>query len=898
MGEATPAFVAAFREFFDGQRDAYAGDGGQRVIAPVDDDLVADHLAGRRRVGVYCLAGPDRDRCRWACVDVEGPDVELARLLVAKLKALGIAANLERSKGRGWHVWTFFSSWVQAWKVRAALGFAIRDLGDRVAFPLPMVPEQPRLPTPDAAGGYMWLPMFGGDRDGRTRFYDSATMKEVAGWRPGSLTANREAALDEVLEDLGIDGPPEERPYERGDDERPAAPRHDALLPCATRALKDGVQGEVAPEWAMRLSIHLRRNGYDVGGTLGVLASWNAQRVAPPLSDVALAEAVQSAHDSANADEGLGCDREAVLPLCARANCQVWRLKHGSAGATNGKRQDDNPNSVHLTTWNETAMEFHFARGPIVYHVLALDNRRGQNKCVLVVEKDGKPMFRGGANLDSEQSRRMIERRVFEQCKIGDVAVDMMNMAIGIEQEIQKKVRDQREREQRSRQGYTLTEKEIDEAKAWAREHPRVLYDVVEFTSRHGLVREMRNRCLLYLLGTSRKMLRPISGIGKGDSASGKSHLASTIFAMFPEEDLVEFTRVTASALFYRGEFSLQHKIFFVREAPGSEESEHSLRTFMTEGDLRLSTVQKNESTGRNETTDLRVRGPMAFYTTTTSVQVNPENETRLLQVQADESEAMTRAVFDPQAWAAKHGSLDPSPEQVALWRNFQRVLSSKEEVVVPFANRLRAGFPTATIRARRDFGRMLELVKACAYLHQFHRQKREIVGGDGQPRYEIVASVADYAIVKALVEGSIMRSTLDVKSGQESLVSKLAGLAEAAIEAHGRGEALAVGLEVQQDDDGRKFAWVASPLLRQALGKTQRAVLQLVRSLEEEGLVEVMANRRPVRVRLGAKLATGDFVLPTVAPEELFNLKPDDREHLYDPLSAPDFQDLHPMKE
>src|SRR5690606_36919034 len=54
---------------------------------------------------------------KWGCSDIDNPDdlelaFVLARNLHTALRALGIESWVERTKGKGYHVWVFAEEWV------------------------------------------------------------------------------------------------------------------------------------------------------------------------------------------------------------------------------------------------------------------------------------------------------------------------------------------------------------------------------------------------------------------------------------------------------------------------------------------------------------------------------------------------------------------------------------------------------------------------------------------------------------------------------------------------------------------------------------------------------------------------------------------------------------------
>jgi len=100
------------------------GDCNHRLLLPVTDRVIYDHLTGRRTIGVYPLL-PD-DHCCFLAVDFDGEAWrEDAKAFMNSCRELGIPAAMEISRsGNGAHVWTFFAEPVPAREARQ-LGAAL-----------------------------------------------------------------------------------------------------------------------------------------------------------------------------------------------------------------------------------------------------------------------------------------------------------------------------------------------------------------------------------------------------------------------------------------------------------------------------------------------------------------------------------------------------------------------------------------------------------------------------------------------------------------------------------------------------------------------------------------------------------------------------------------------------
>lgn len=140
-----------FADLFQGRRDAWGAVHGECI----HEDLTLAHFERHlnepgHSLGVYPLESGDAMRrnvfqqkhgfdggahyVKWGCSDIDnGDDLELAwtlaRNLHTVLRALGIESWIERSKGKGYHVWVFADEWVPAIVMRRAFLFAHQVAG-------------------------------------------------------------------------------------------------------------------------------------------------------------------------------------------------------------------------------------------------------------------------------------------------------------------------------------------------------------------------------------------------------------------------------------------------------------------------------------------------------------------------------------------------------------------------------------------------------------------------------------------------------------------------------------------------------------------------------------------------------------------------------------------------
>ena len=198
-------------------------------------------------------------------------------------------------------------------------------------------------------------------------------------------------------------------------------------------------------------------------------------------------------------------------------------------------------------------------------------------------------------------------------------------------------------------------------------------------------------------------------------------------------------TAMSEHALAYSDE-PLSNRFLVIYEAAGmnSDFQTYLIRSLLSEGRVRYETVEKT-SEGIKPSLIERA-GPTGLLIITTLTRLHPENETRMLSLAVTDTREQTRDIM---AALASEAAGD-TPDLIS-WHSLQEWLAAAEHrVSVPYAEELAAAIPPVAVRLRRDFGALLNLIRAHAILHQASRER----DGDGR----IVATLEDYARVRELV--------------------------------------------------------------------------------------------------------------------------------------------------
>lgn len=346
---------------------------------------------------------------------------------------------------------------------------------------------------------------------------------------------------------------------------------------------------------------------------------------------------------------------------------------------------------------------------------------------------------------------------------------------------------------------------------------------------------------IVYLAATSRIFAEPISLVVMGPSGSGKTHAIESGLQFIPPEAIESIAGMSEKALPYLSGISLKNRVLYLGEAAGMADGNGRayLRQLMTEGKLDYLTVQKSSSGLKGEKLPT-VEGPISFMMATTANYVHHEDQSRMLNLNTDESMSRIKE-------ALKNKALGLSKLEVQLdlrpWHELQNhIVSNNYKIIIPYAEKIVDLTDVTNIKIQRDFPKFISTIKACALVH-FNQRDKDREG-------KIIANETDYRIAYDLLREPISH-------GLEKSVKP--GIAEV-IEA-----------VMQITKTGMRADGISLSQLAEFMKRDRSVVGRNIHAATSQGYLtnENPGQGREAKVKLGdRKLPSGD-ILPS--PEELF---------------------------
>ncbi len=390
----------------------------------------------------------------------------------------------------------------------------------------------------------------------------------------------------------------------------------------------------------------------------------------------------------------------------------------------------------------ESAEEILFALGDREYRVRGLAKNTGFETLRVSL----RVACNGRWHLDTLDLCRAKERAHFIESAATETALkpDLLRRDLGrvlLQLETLQESRLRAEVTPLEKAGPVMSDEDREAALAFLKS-PDLLAQIVSDFAACGVVGEETNKLTGYLAAVSRKLDRPLAVIVQSTSAAGKSALMEAVLELMPSEEKVKYSALTGQALFYLGDADIKNKILAVVEEEGAERASYALKLLQSEGELTIASTGKDPNTGRMETQEYRVEGPVMIFLTTTAADIDEELLNRCLVLTVDEGRAQTAAIHKLQRERETLAGLlrkEDKSKILAKHHAAQRLLRPLA-VVNPFAESLT--FRDDRTRTRRDHMKYLALIRAIAFLHQWQRPVKTVThGGKSLSYIEVEAS-------------------------------------------------------------------------------------------------------------------------------------------------------------
>jgi len=232
----------------------------------------------------------------------------------------------------------------------------------------------------------------------------------------------------------------------------------------------------------------------------------------------------------------------------------------------------------------------------------------------------------------------------------------------------------------------------------------------------------------------------PLNTLVSSETSAGKSYICKQIVKIFPKEMVEYRTKITPEAFTYwhnrEKDWSWNGKICYLEDISQSILDAPTFKVMCSEGNTATIVIKQRAY-------DLHIEGKPIMLITTARTNPSAEVLGRFQIVSLDESKEQTEGIVFGQARSSETGIVEKYNEELVLALSHLK----RKKVIIPFAIKiatfLKMGYNFESIRLRRDFQRLLELIKCSAVLHQLQRKESD---------WSILANAQDYEIARECI--------------------------------------------------------------------------------------------------------------------------------------------------
>jgi hypothetical protein len=278
-------------------------------------------------------------------------------------------------------------------------------------------------------------------------------------------------------------------------------------------------------------------------------------------------------------------------------------------------------------------------------------------------------------------------------------------------------------------------------------------FNLLSAIRKTGLVGEERNALVVYVVGTSRLLEKPLCLFVKGPSGVGKNFLTDNVLGFLPSSDVQELTSSSTRSWNYLGK-KLAHKVVYIKERNEAAGSVHPTRLLISEKELVHFVTTKKR--GRFVAERRVTKGPIAAISTTTKDRVEVDDETRHISIWMDESSDQTTRIME--ADVENQNPLRPS--EMRDWHEVQRLIQKRSALPIEFLDWFKNLVPHVrndNLWARRYFSAFLQACRTVALIRSFRRRQQAAE----KSKRIITVRFIDFAVT-AMIFNEVFEHSLD----------------------------------------------------------------------------------------------------------------------------------------
>jgi DNA primase len=298
---------------------------------------------------------------------------------------------------------------------------------------------------------------------------------------------------------------------------------------------------------------------------------------------------------------------------------------------------------------------------------------------------------------------------------------------------------------------------------------PELLQNTNDLIGKTGMVGEVNNRLLMYLVFTSRLREQPLHIISLGASGTGKTYLQEKISQLIPQEHKLEITALSENALYYFDRTELKNKLVLIEDLDGAQDDKilYAIRELMSKKSISK-TIPIKDAKGNLKTITLKVEGPITLAGTTTKEKIYEDNANRSLLIYLDNSKEHKMAIMAYQQ-SLSAGLVNKQEEQQAIefLKDVQCMLE-KVKVRNPYATKL--NIPETVFKPLRTNTHYLSFIETVTFYHQYQREHKK----DDQGNSYIETTLEDIAAANSLLKDVLLTKSDELTKACRNFIEML----------------------------------------------------------------------------------------------------------------------------